>query len=499
MTDLKKEIKKLQRYREDIMKWSSNPEVRDKVVLAESRRRIEVEMEKFKAFERESKTKPFSMMGLAMGGRMDAQEQKKHEKRESIEEIVEGLTQESDSIRVEWESLNAKKKKSKSDLTRIDDLKKYSEWHAFHMQSLEQVLRRLDNDLLDPDDLDVLIESLQLYLDQYEQLDYYNDPDMYQQYDLDSDAVDETYYKPSLEESMDTIREPDFIPTSSSGDAPKLREVPLTAAAKARAKKQAAREIEAALSGDPIRPDYPHQHPPKPVRPPMPNIPPPTIPAPSHPPSHPAPIQADFLSSRDGSTLSQHITGASVWGMDNRLKTQSSSLSVNQHVHGLPLMKMLEFSHSNRPRGLDSLHRHAYQPSNSYVQLGNDGRSIYPTKTTRQNDHSLFAQLPFDALQLIFHYREGTPSQFLAAQELKRRHWRFHKKFGIWMQRTGGEVKSSNSTFEYGSYDFFDVGNDNWSIRTKGDFTFDYEFLDDDMVPAGYIDDKLRTICRPVI
>jgi CCR4-NOT transcription complex subunit 3 len=110
MSDLKKEIKKLQRFREDIMKWTSNPEVKDKTALSDSRRRIEVEMEKFKAFERESKTKPFSMIGLAMGGRLDAQEQKKQEKREPIEEFVDTLTQQCDQFRAEWETLNAKKK-----------------------------------------------------------------------------------------------------------------------------------------------------------------------------------------------------------------------------------------------------------------------------------------------------------------------------------------------------------------------------------------------------
>jgi len=492
MTDLKKEIKKLQRYREDIMKWTSNPEVRDKAGLAESRRRIEVEMEKFKAFERESKTKPFSMMGLAMGGRMDAQEQKKQEKRELIEEIVERLVQESDGIRAEWESLSAKKKKSKSETARVDELKKFSEWHAFHMQSLEQVLRRLDNDMLDPDELDMLIETLQLYLEQYEEAEYYNDLDMYQQYNLDSEGVDETYYKPALDELLDAPK-PQAIAPSSPVEPPRIREVPLTAAAKARAKKLAAREIEAAMSGGPIRPDYPHQNPPRPVRPQMPNIPPPAIPAPSHPPNRPAPIHPSLLTpSRE--IVSQPTVGSSVWGTDGG---KSSSFSDAQTQNSI--LRMLQSSCANRPVCSDSLRNQAYVPSNNYTQVGNDSRAAYPLRISRRDDSNLMGQLPFDALQLIFFYREGTQSQFSAAQDLKRRQWRFHKKFGIWMQRAGENVKTSNQAFEFGSYDFFDFSHDHWSVRTKSDFTFEYEFLEDDSIPLGCVSDPQRTVHRPML
>jgi CCR4-NOT transcription complex subunit 3 len=489
MTDLKKEIKKLQRYREDIMKWSSNPEVRDKVTLSESRRRIEVEMEKFKAFERESKTKPFSMMGLAMGGRMDAQEQKKQEKREILEEIVERLTQQSDSIRAEWEMLSAKKKKSKTETARVDELKKYSDWHAFHMQSLEQVLRRLDNDFLDPDDLDLLVETLQLYLEQHEDPEYYNDVEMYEQYNLDSEGVDETYYKATLDESADVSKPQDILPQPI--EPPRLREVPLTAAAKARAKKLAAREIEAALSGGPVRPDYPHQNPPRPARPPMPSIAPPAIPGPSHPPHRPAPVQPGVLQSRDvpePSQQSQQSRGLSVW----------TSGATDQESRTTSLMVMVQFSYSNRPNCLDSLPRHSYMPSNSFTQNGIDGRAIYPVRQVRE-DASLMGQLPFDALQLIFFYREGTNAQFLAAQELKRRGWRFHTKFGIWMQRASENVKVSNQAFEFGSYDFFDLGVDNWSMRTKSDFTFEYEYLDDELMPTGQMSDTQRTVRRPIL
>ena len=273
------------------MKWTSNPEVKDKGSLQESRRRIEIEMERFKAFERESKTKPFSLMGLAMGDRVDAHEQKKQEKRDSLEETVEKLTVQSDGFRAEWESLVAKKKKSKDEGVRIDDLKKLIDRHAFHLRNIEQVLRRLDNDMIDPDDLDILLDSLSIYLDQFDDPDYYHDEGVYEQFNLDSDAIDDTYYKPSLEDSGEEGKNQPIAASSSNGaEPPKVREVPLTAAAKAKAKKQAAREIEAAQTGGPVRPDHPSQNPPKPARPAVPTIPPPALPTPLNPPSRPAPL-----------------------------------------------------------------------------------------------------------------------------------------------------------------------------------------------------------------
>jgi CCR4-NOT transcription complex subunit 3 len=47
-TDLKKEIKKLQRYRDQIKTWASSPEIKDKKPLLDARKVIEKEMERFK-------------------------------------------------------------------------------------------------------------------------------------------------------------------------------------------------------------------------------------------------------------------------------------------------------------------------------------------------------------------------------------------------------------------------------------------------------------------
>lgn len=62
--DLKKEIKKLQRYRDQIKTWIQSSEIKDKKALIDARKLIEREMERFKVCEKETKTKAFSKEGL---------------------------------------------------------------------------------------------------------------------------------------------------------------------------------------------------------------------------------------------------------------------------------------------------------------------------------------------------------------------------------------------------------------------------------------------------
>lgn len=46
----------------------------------------------------------------------------------------------------------------------------------------------------------------------------------------------------------------------------------------------------------------------------------------------------------------------------------------------------------------------------------------------------MFEKLNTDTLFLIFYYQQGTFQQYLAARELKRQSWRYHKKYMTWFQ-----------------------------------------------------------------
>jgi CCR4-NOT transcription complex subunit 3 len=94
--ELKKEIKKLQRCRDQIKVWGASAEVKNKVPLQESRKLIERRMEAFKVVERETKMKAFSKEGLARDMPMSAEERKRLKCREWVQDILNKL---SDSVR----------------------------------------------------------------------------------------------------------------------------------------------------------------------------------------------------------------------------------------------------------------------------------------------------------------------------------------------------------------------------------------------------------------
>ena len=65
---------------------------------------------------------------------------------------------------------------------------------------------------------------------------------------------------------------------------------------------------------------------------------------------------------------------------------------------------------------------------------------------------------------------------------LKKQGWRFHKKYLTWFQRHEEPVEAGYQC-ERGTYVYFDYET-GWCQRIKTDFTFDYQYLEDE-VPAS--------------
>ena len=105
--DLKKEIKKLQRLRDQIKTWASSGDIKDKSPLLEARRLIETKMEQFKICEKDTKTKAFSKEGLAAANKLDPREVEKEEKREWLNTCIETLSDLNEAIEVEQEKLSS--------------------------------------------------------------------------------------------------------------------------------------------------------------------------------------------------------------------------------------------------------------------------------------------------------------------------------------------------------------------------------------------------------
>lgn len=104
------------------------------------------------------------------------------------------------------------------------------------------------------------------------------------------------------------------------------------------------------------------------------------------------------------------------------------------------------------------------------------------------DSREVFEKFDPDTLFFIFYYQQGTYQQYLAATELKRQGWRFHKKYLTWFQRHD-EPKLSTDEFETGTFIYFDYANvvvrgqgSGWCQRIKSEFIFEYRFLEDELV-----------------
>lgn len=57
--------------------------------------------------------------------------------------------------------------------------------------------------------------------------------------------------------------------------------------------------------------------------------------------------------------------------------------------------------------------------------------------------------------QINLYFVQNTYQQYLAAKELKKQSWRFHKKYNTWFQRHE-EPKVATDDYEQGTYVYFD-------------------------------------------
>ena len=102
----------------------------------------------------------------------------------------------------------------------------------------------------------------------------------------------------------------------------------------------------------------------------------------------------------------------------------------------------------------------------------------------------LYEKLGLDTLFYVFYYMQGSYQQYLAARELKRQSWRYHRKYATWFLRHE-EPKIITEEYEQGAYVFFDNRffredfANSWRQKVKTEFRFEYAFLENELPPAG--------------
>ena len=112
------------------------------------------QMERFKACEKEMKTKAFSKEGLIAAAKMDPAERAKADLSNWLSSSVDELSHQVEGAEAELETLagGGKKKKGKSDANeRIGELERLNERREWHVQKREVLLRLLENGQLETD------------------------------------------------------------------------------------------------------------------------------------------------------------------------------------------------------------------------------------------------------------------------------------------------------------------------------------------------------------
>ncbi|KAM4016636.1 CCR4-NOT transcription complex subunit 3 isoform 2-T4 [Anomaloglossus baeobatrachus] len=187
--DLKKEIKKLQRLRDQIKTWVASNEIKDKRQLIENRKLIETQMERFKVVERETKTKAYSKEGLGLAQKVDPAQKEKEDVGQWLTNTIDALNMGVDQFESEVESLSVQTRKKKGDKDqkqdRIEGLKKHIEKHRYHIRMLETILRMLDNDSINVDAIRKIKDDVEYYVDSSQDPDFEENEFLYDDLDLE--------------------------------------------------------------------------------------------------------------------------------------------------------------------------------------------------------------------------------------------------------------------------------------------------------------------------
>uniref|UniRef100_A0A8C2GQ23 CCR4-NOT transcription complex subunit 3 n=1 Tax=Cyprinus carpio TaxID=7962 RepID=A0A8C2GQ23_CYPCA len=190
--DLKKEIKKLQRLRDQIKTWVASNEIKDKRQLVENRKLIETQMERFKVVERETKTKAYSKEGLGLAQKVDPAQKEKEETEQWLTNTIDTLNMQVDQFESEVESLSVQTRKKKGDKEkqdRIEELKRLIERHRYHILMLETILRMLDNDSIQVDAIHKIKDDVEYYIDSSQDPDFEENEFLYDDLDLEEIRV----------------------------------------------------------------------------------------------------------------------------------------------------------------------------------------------------------------------------------------------------------------------------------------------------------------------
>ncbi|KWU47255.1 hypothetical protein RHOSPDRAFT_14297 [Rhodotorula sp. JG-1b] len=188
-SDLKTQIKKLQRLRDQIKTWMTSNDIKDKQPLIDNRKLIETQMERFKACEKEMKTKAFSKEGLNAATKLDPKEQQKLEMCQWIQTMVEELSRQVEQSEAEVEQIQSvrQKKKDSEREQRLEELEHLNERRSWHINRLELILRLLENGNLQTDAVTNVKDDIAYFVESNTEEDFEEDEGIYDELNLEDE------------------------------------------------------------------------------------------------------------------------------------------------------------------------------------------------------------------------------------------------------------------------------------------------------------------------
>merc|ERR1711972_547515 len=127
------------RFRVQIREWIGQSDIKgmSKDKLEDARRRIESDMQRFKDFERDLKTKAFSSVSLAKEEELDLEEVEKMKYQDWLSQMIQQLNDQRDEFEADVELLTNKKSLSGDEKSRLAAIKVHVERHSWHIKKLE--------------------------------------------------------------------------------------------------------------------------------------------------------------------------------------------------------------------------------------------------------------------------------------------------------------------------------------------------------------------------
>lgn len=191
-------------------------------------------MEKFKAVEKEMKTKAFSKEGLSAAAKLDPKEKEKLEVLQFLGDMVDELSQQIETYEAESESLGATTKRGKKadagKAERKEELERLQERHKWHIGKLEVLKRALDNGSVEIEQVKDIEEGIKYYVEQNQDVDFMEDDTIYDELDLDKE--EESY---GIANNDDKVSSQD---AQSIQDEPTETEPPRSTSTSAKSKSQ---------------------------------------------------------------------------------------------------------------------------------------------------------------------------------------------------------------------------------------------------------------------